>query len=250
MCANRNFSTKGIIIHKIPFKESSCILEIFSENFGKISVLAKGARRTNSQFQGLVEILNEGMFELYSKQTSNWFILISVDLIDSHLFNTNYHSALIMQTATELFRQLIIDNKSAEELYKYFHIFLEYIKNVEKNQIAIYWRFLLRIYLLLGIELNIHECILCHQNKQKMIAYYPQKHGFVCEDCYRPGLNDLCLKINDNVAGIIAKIPEIGNWLRKIQINKKNFKLINKIFLTHLTEQFHKHFKFRSLEYY
>ena len=53
----------GIVIRKTRFKETSLIIEIFSKESGKISILARGVRREKSQYFGLLEILNEVEFE-------------------------------------------------------------------------------------------------------------------------------------------------------------------------------------------
>ncbi len=43
------------ILHQRPFKETSLILDIFSENHGRLSILARGAKRKNSSFKGVLQ---------------------------------------------------------------------------------------------------------------------------------------------------------------------------------------------------
>ena len=43
------------ILHTYPFKETSLIVEALSENFGRISLLAKGARRPRSLLRGYLQ---------------------------------------------------------------------------------------------------------------------------------------------------------------------------------------------------
>jgi DNA repair protein RecO (recombination protein O) len=43
------------ILHTYPFKETSLIAELFSENFGRIPVVAKGARRPRSSLRGMLQ---------------------------------------------------------------------------------------------------------------------------------------------------------------------------------------------------
>ena len=49
--------TTAIVLRVIDFSESSCILTLFTEDFGKISALAKGARRPKSPFESALDLL-------------------------------------------------------------------------------------------------------------------------------------------------------------------------------------------------
>ena len=43
------------ILHTYPFKETSLIAELFSKNYGRIPVVAKGARRPRSSLRGMLQ---------------------------------------------------------------------------------------------------------------------------------------------------------------------------------------------------
>ena len=43
------------ILHTYPFKETSLLVEVFSENYGRLSLLAKGARRPRSLLRGYLQ---------------------------------------------------------------------------------------------------------------------------------------------------------------------------------------------------
>ena len=44
----------GFILHRRPFSESSLLLDIFSRSYGRITAIAKGARRQKSQYRGMI----------------------------------------------------------------------------------------------------------------------------------------------------------------------------------------------------
>lgn len=48
----------AIVLRATEFSETSCIVTLFTENFGKISALAKGARRKKSPFEGGLDLLS------------------------------------------------------------------------------------------------------------------------------------------------------------------------------------------------
>ncbi len=50
--------TDAIVLRVFPWSETSCIATLFTRDFGKISVLAKGARRPKSPFEAALDLLS------------------------------------------------------------------------------------------------------------------------------------------------------------------------------------------------
>ncbi len=246
----RDVITKGLIFKKIPFKESSLILEIFSNRFGKISVIAKGIRKEKNKNIGLIEVLNELELVLYKKPESQWYILKSASLIKPHLFNVKFQNNVLMQAGIEIYRQLKIPKEDYILLYDLIIKYIEYLKKVDSNGIAIFWRFLFKVFIVLGINIDIKKCIHCNHEKTNFFAYYPQKNGFICSDCYLPVFDSFIFKISEETSEIISNLNKIGAFLDKITISEKTINQINNIFLTHLSEQFNKKFYLNTLEMY
>src|SRR5205807_8313615 len=49
--------SRAIVLKVIEFSETSCVVTLFTEDFGKIGALAKGARRPKSAFEGALDLL-------------------------------------------------------------------------------------------------------------------------------------------------------------------------------------------------
>lgn len=49
--------TRAIVLKLVEFSETSCVVTLFTEDFGKIGALAKGARRPKSAFEGALDLL-------------------------------------------------------------------------------------------------------------------------------------------------------------------------------------------------
>ena len=49
--------TTALVIRLVDFSESSCVVTLFTRDFGKISGLAKGARRPKSAFESALDLL-------------------------------------------------------------------------------------------------------------------------------------------------------------------------------------------------
>lgn len=246
---SREITLEGIILRKVLFRETSMILDIFTNKLGIIPVMAKGIRKEKSKNTGLIELLNELDLVLYKNPSSDWYIYKSAALTRVHLFEVDFKTGVLMQAAAEIYRQLIIPGEDAEKLYELFLKYLQFIPQVKKNGIAIFWRFLLRLFRLIGIEFNTSTCINCG-NEEVFAAYFPQKHGFICKKCFRPVYNDLVFEISGEQAELFTNLNHIGNMLDELQISKSTIQQINKILLLHLAEHFHKSFYLKSIELY
>src|SRR5436190_21809640 len=44
----------GFVLHAYPYKETSLIVEVFSRRFGRVGLLARGARRPRSAMRGVL----------------------------------------------------------------------------------------------------------------------------------------------------------------------------------------------------
>jgi DNA repair protein RecO (recombination protein O) len=59
----RAYTSEGIVLARRNFGEADRILVIYTKNFGKVSLLAKGIRRPKSRKRGHVEVFNNIKFQ-------------------------------------------------------------------------------------------------------------------------------------------------------------------------------------------
>jgi DNA repair protein RecO (recombination protein O) len=83
-------STEAIILHSRKFSDSSKIVSIFTKDYGRISILAKGAMKPKSKFSGSLEPLTHSFITLYKSPGKSLYLLSSSETINSH--HRIYHS--------------------------------------------------------------------------------------------------------------------------------------------------------------
>lgn len=102
-------SATGIILRTRPLTETSLIVLWLTPNFGRISTVAKGARRSKSPFLGKLDLFYEADFTFTRSHRSELHTLREVSLREIHpalrqelgyLQQASYSAALIQQ-ATE-----------------------------------------------------------------------------------------------------------------------------------------------------
>jgi DNA repair protein RecO (recombination protein O) len=62
----RGYTSEGIVLTRRNFGEADRILVLYTKNFGRISLLAKGIRRPKSKKRGHVEVFNKIKFQAVS----------------------------------------------------------------------------------------------------------------------------------------------------------------------------------------
>ncbi|MFO7896385.1 MAG: DNA repair protein RecO [Candidatus Cloacimonadales bacterium] len=245
----RELSITGLVLRKVNFRETSVILDLLTAELGKISLIAKGARQNKSKFSGCFDLLNLVEFELYKKPQSDWYLVQSASVLHTHLYEISFQQNILMQAAAEIIRQLHIPHEDQSEIFQLMEYYLDYIPKISGNGIAIFWRFMLRLLTILGINLELNRCVICGEKKSEFSAFSIKFHGLICSNCFRPSLA-LPFSKPKEVSSLFNQINSIGNLLEQLEISPLTIKQINQIFLDHLQEHFHKSFSLKTLTLY
>jgi len=76
-------STEALVVKTQKYQESSKIVTLYTRKLGKISVIAKGIRKTDSKLGGILEVINLVSTVFYYKSSRNIQLLKECDLINS-----------------------------------------------------------------------------------------------------------------------------------------------------------------------
>jgi len=99
--------TTGIILRTRPLTETSLIVEWLTQDFGRLSTVAKGARRPKSPFRGKLDLFYLAEFSFLRSRRSELHVLCEVGLFTTnaslrqelaYLQQASYCAALVQQT--------------------------------------------------------------------------------------------------------------------------------------------------------
>ena len=79
-------ATNAIVLKRIPYGDTGIIFRVFTEELGKVSVLAKGAWKPKNAAGPLLEPINHLHIQFYNKNTRNIQILKDADLYNELFF--------------------------------------------------------------------------------------------------------------------------------------------------------------------
>ena len=89
--------TTGIILRTMPLTETSLIVHWLTPDFGRISTVAKGARRAKSSFHGRVDVFHTADFTFIESRKSDLHILKEIALRET--FPALRRDMLLLQRA-------------------------------------------------------------------------------------------------------------------------------------------------------
>ena len=199
--------TKAIVLRKINFGDTSKIATFYTEDFGRISGIVKGARSPKSRTGMLIDSMNLVEVVFYKKENRDVQLISQVDLI-SHfprlkedLDKTKYATAVL-----ELIINIMMENESHPLLFKGTVRFFELLNN---NGIDPKW-FFLKYYLFflreIGYGIQFDECSICGKPfSRNQHIFFNYEKGMFCSDCsherittfeFQPELFNLLLCLN------------------------------------------------------
>ena len=78
--ASARFVTEALLLRRVEYSEADLVLTLLTEKLGKVSALARGARKSNKRFSGALEPMHTLAVELDERPAAELFTLVSAKL--------------------------------------------------------------------------------------------------------------------------------------------------------------------------
>lgn len=242
--------TEAVVLKGWRMGETSKILSLYTREFGKVKVVAKGARGAKSKFKGCLEPLSHIQVVYYDKRTRDLQLLSQADLIDPHL----HILGDMRRTALSLAAAELVDRavEGEEPFPRVFDLLTQVLRSIDTGDGFLegnLWYFEGHFIDLMGYKPTWNSCLVCLGSLGVQGGFFqPQSGGLLCSRCGagRGGL----------VVG--AETLEILHWLqcgnlegverlRPTPVRKAEIrKILELYFRTHI-----EHMRgLRSLEFY
>ena len=233
---------QAVCVRVIDYSETSQIVTLWTRDHGKLSAIAKGAKRSTSAFDGPIELFSyggavyhestrDGLSTLVEfQQTSDLVMQIPKDLF-------SYHGALL---ATELLVRLTQEQDAHPNLYGIYLQFLRDICDVSTSpadapRLSLLILFELNLLKEIGLSLVLSRCVNCEQDRPLHwadIFLSHAAHGFVCRDCEMNFPERVYL--SKEVGRCLAHLPSL------ITAGLDTLRLVEKHLIDHFTYLLHR----------
>lgn len=186
----RFYRCEGIIIRSKDIGEADKLLTIFTRQFGKIKVVAKGARKFRSRFGSSTEPFTHCDLLIYGDEKRELHIISGHRIISSNRkIREEMGKFLFGLRIAEILDFL---SPEREENFEAFSIFREAVEALDKtdiNPFNIFASASLKLLSAFGYDMAIDICPIC-QGKLGVgkLGFDPSSGGFVCEECFLKGV--------------------------------------------------------------
>ena len=172
----------AVVIKTKEFKENDKLVWLYTEKLGKITAIAKGAKKSKSKLLSLTLPLCYGEYVLFKGKSlynlQEGKILNSFQGLLGNLDKLTYSSYIC-----ELIDICLQDEERNLELFKDFITCLYLLNTDALNYELLLRSFELKLFKYTGYGLNLENCIVC--NKKIQISNYISlsQYGGVCDNC-------------------------------------------------------------------
>ncbi len=177
--------TSAIVLNKINFGDTSKIAHFFTEDFGKLSAMLKGARSPKSKTGMIIDVFNHVQLVLYRKETRDIQLISEVDLIKHfHGINEDFERVKYASAVIELLHSLTVENEPHEKLFKGSIRILELMNDLTTDPKFLFAKYFLFFIKEIGYEIPMEKCSECGKRLEssKEVSFSYEK-GFLCSNC-------------------------------------------------------------------
>lgn len=176
-------NTKGFVLKEQTYRENDKIIWVLCENIGKVSILAKNAKKSNNQFFSITQPFS--LVQLNLKKGRNFHYILDGSLIKNIDF-LNFGDEIF--NLTYFFELLDIAFSDGNEVNKGFFKFLLNIFLLfeirEINKDLVMRIFELRLLKETGYHLEFERCYFCSNKiKGRESYFYFNLQNVVCISC-------------------------------------------------------------------
>lgn len=226
---NKTYTTRAIILNRKDIKETDRLFVLYTQNYGKIDVVAISARKSSSKMAKFLEPLME--VDLLLAKGKNYDKIAEVKLVDNftELKNDSRLWALGCY-CVEIVDKLTKREVPQEEIFVLLKSILNLLKFGNINLIQFY---ILKLLSKLGYSPRLDSCAVCGKKfdiiktEQEHLVFNSLKGGIACDKCLPNQKNGVKLSFSA-LAFLRRGVDEELTFLKNIDINQWESKEINR----------------------
>lgn len=219
---------EGIIIRSQNYLETSKIITCYCRNHGKVSLLARGARRARSKLGGGLDLLQHIGILYYQKESRSLQTLSQVDITHSFLsFQSDLKRFSLASAAAEIVDKLELIETPNPRL---FIILLQSLQSLERaaSPDLIFHQFIWRWLECSGFKPKLRRCMNCGSEPAKgtSVRFLISQGGYFCHECEYPAQDfveiscnciRLVLHLRDNHPGSLLELKIPNRLLEELR---------------------------------
>lgn len=228
--------TEGLILRVTDFSETSRIVVLFTQEFGKIAALAKGGRRLKGPFESALDLLATCQIVFLRKGTSGLDLLTEAKL--THRFHPQERELVCLYAGyyvAELMLGLTEDYDPHPELYVAAQAALQSFANETTTRMGVL-RFELVLLREIGQLPDFESCAACgaQLTEGMEFGFWVSQGGLICPECRREEYSSPAVHAGTAAALRILAADNDQGW-RRLSLSPQQYKEARQVTTTALS---------------
>lgn len=183
----RVYRANAIVLRRTNLAETDKIVTLLTRERGKLSAVAKGARRPASRLAGAIELF--GYCRVLIAAGMNLDVLTQVDVRESFpTLRTSLHKIAAASYMAELTDHLTAERHPHEDIFDLLLAALYVLNSMEEPDLVV-TAFTLQMLAESGYMPTLTACARCNATGREFMSFSPSLGGVLCRDC-RPATKD------------------------------------------------------------
>jgi len=179
----------AVILSSKKYRETSKILTLYTKEFGRLNMIAKGSRVKNNKFGGSLEPLSHVsiVFYNYPQRDYQYITQSSINNYYKNIHN-DINKTMIAMSISEIIYNTMHPNDPNHSIFKLLVDTFDALESEEKDFLKYLVYFQIHYAHHLGYKPDFSSCILCGtdiENKymDDSIYFNIDKGSFICKEC-------------------------------------------------------------------
>ncbi len=178
---------EAIVLKSISLRESSRIVTLYSRDYGKMKIVAKGVLLPGSRFSGSLENFSRVKIVFYKKENIDLYTLSQVDLIDPfYRICKDLNKFAAASSGMELLDKSVSWEESMPGVFDLSLDFLSQVESAQNGSLqTTLLAYVLKLVTLLGYKPKLEKCVACDgEVRGELVFFSPERGGLICASCW------------------------------------------------------------------
>lgn len=208
---------EGIVIRTVDYGESAKIVTVYTKEIGKVTLMARGAKKPLSKLTGITQMFHHGIYLFHAGSGMGTLqqgeSIRRYRKIHEDIFLTAYTTFM-----AELLDRVTEEKQKNGPLFELFERLLQYLNDGYDPEIILNI-FELKMLSILGIGPELNRCVSCGESEGTFF-FSTQEGGLICHRCVEQ--DRYALTISPNAAKIMRLLYLVdANRLGNISISEQ-----------------------------
>lgn len=236
---------EGIVLRAVDYGEGNRILSVLTRQAGKLSMMARGAKKVKSRFSAISQPFTYGEFVVFRSSPQSMGTINSGELIRSH---QRLREELILSAyaayLAEMTNRLVEDGERIDGLFEQLLAAFQALEDGKDAAIItnIYEMIMLAVA---GFMPKLDACVLCGGGSVELIAWSVEHGGAVCRSCRIR--EPQAMEAGEKVLKLLRLLQQVDlRRIGNISISAANKAQLNQLIRAYMDSHLHVRWKSRD----